>query len=166
MRLGNWADWPLTTEQIEYAALDAVLSFWAFAFHRGLKWSLQREQLLANFSPELELQTATPGECNEIAEVDDTTAAASKQTNANFFVMHRNKSILPPNLGIKEHPSGPPNALKKVVVCISGVLDSISRQDMELYVTKHGGKVSKAITKKVTCIHRFCIQCQRLCCRR
>ncbi len=58
-----------------------------------------------------------------------------------FFLMHRNKSIVPPNLGNKEHVKGDKNALKDVVVVISGVLDSFSREEMSNYVTEHGGKV-------------------------
>ncbi len=58
-----------------------------------------------------------------------------------FFLMHRNKSIIPPNLGIKERVKGDKDALKDVVVVISGVLDSFSREEMSNYVTEHGGKV-------------------------
>ena len=41
-------------------------------------------------------------------------------------------------------------ALLGKVVVISGVLDSMSREEMSAYVLSHGGKVSKSITKGTT----------------
>jgi len=151
VRLGNWAAWPLTREQVEYAALDAVLSFWGFAYSHGAKWGEDTAGIISTLPADLRLQDAL---LSDMADPDKAAESdkvpAGKNANANFYVMHRNKSIVPPNLNKKDHPQGPANALKGICICISGVLDSMNREDMTKYVTKHGGTVVKAITKKVT----------------
>jgi BRCT domain type II-containing protein len=50
----------------------------------------------------------------------------------------------------KVYPRGGNLVLRGVVVVVSGVLDSMSREDMSAYVTSHGGKVAKSITKGTT----------------
>jgi len=72
------------------------------------------------------------------------------EQKANFFQCMRNKAISPPNIGIKEHPTGRKDALSKVVVVVSGILDSFERKEFEKYVKDHGGKVSSGVTAKVT----------------
>ena len=67
-----------------------------------------------------------------------------------FFKMMRNRSVEPPNKGKKSYPEGPRDALKGVNIVISGVLDSMTREQMTEFVIKHGGKVSKSITKSLT----------------
>merc|ERR1712072_1658211 len=62
----------------------------------------------------------------------------------------RNSVLKPPNLGKKDHPEGAKNALAKVCIIVSGILDSFERADLEEYVKKHGGSVSKSVTGKVT----------------
>ena len=47
-------------------------------------------------------------------------------------------------------PSGPANSLQGVVAIISGVLDSMSRDQMTKYIQKHGGKVVKSVTNSTT----------------
>ena len=64
--------------------------------------------------------------------------------------MHRNRSIVPPNLEKKVHPTGTANALDGVVAIISGVLDSMSRDEMTKYIQRHGGKVVKSVTNSTT----------------
>jgi len=72
------------------------------------------------------------------------------EQKAHFFQCMRNKAISPPNIGVKEHPKGAKDALSKVVVVVSGILDSFERKDFEQYVKDHGGKVSASVTAKVT----------------
>lgn len=77
-------------------------------------------------------------------------ARMTDEGKAHFFTMLRNRSVEIPNLGNKEHPRGTATALGNVCVVVSGILDSFERKDFEQYVIDHGGKVSKAITGKVT----------------
>mmetsp|Transcript_37116 Transcript_37116/g.73511 ORF Transcript_37116/g.73511 Transcript_37116/m.73511 type:complete len:403 (+) Transcript_37116:712-1920(+) len=89
----------------------------------------------------------------DAAEDDEAAAKKHKKSqdaNASFFLMHRNRSIKPPKAGAKQYPEGPPTALKGVCVVVSGVLDSMSRDQMAEFVTKHGGALVKAVTKKTT----------------
>lgn len=74
----------------------------------------------------------------------------TEEQKAHFFQCMRNKAISPPNIGVKEHPKGAKDALSKVVVIVSGILDSFERKDFEQYVRDHGGKVSSSVTAKVT----------------
>ena len=60
--------------------------------------------------------------------------------------MHRNRSIVPPNLDLKEHPEGTKESLKGLVIVASGVLDSFSRKGFADYVKRHRGKISTSIT--------------------
>ena len=88
------------------------------------------------------------------SEIDQTTLRKKKslsdKANSNFFIMHRNRSIVPPNLQTKDHPAGTKDCLKGFVVVASGVLDSFSRKDFAEYVQKHGGKISKSITNSTS----------------
>jgi hypothetical protein len=101
------------------------------------------------------LETTAGGAEGDEGEADDDEDAAAalakkEKANAAFFMMHRNKSIKPPNAGVKVLPEGPKDCLKKVVCIVSGVLDSMSRVEMAAYVERHGGTMSKAVTKKTT----------------
>merc|ERR1711904_737170 len=79
-----------------------------------------------------------------------TGSTAQKDNKQNFFMAMRNSIVKAPNVGKKHHPEGSSNALAGVCIIVSGVLDSFERADMEAYVKKHGGSVSKSVTAKVT----------------
>lgn len=150
VRMGNWAAWPLTELQIKYAAIDAVLSFAIFLYQNGGDWN-SRTSFAAAIDSCPGVESADPVQQQQVVNVDENTASKNAEKNSHFFLMHRNKSIPPPNLGCdKERPQGPPDCLSGVCVVISGVLDSMSRGDMADYVQRHGGKVVKGITKAVT----------------
>lgn len=89
------------------------------------------------------------GETQEVDAKKQKRVLTDEQ-KAHFFQCMRNKAISPPNIGIKEHPKGAKDVLSKVVVIVSGILDSFERKDFEKYVLDHGGKVSKGVTAKVT----------------
>lgn len=152
VRLGNWAAWPLSEAQLKYASMDAVISFAIFLFHSGGTWATRCDLFPTTTTPlttplfVLEsCQPLPPAEKNKLR-----SSPASSGKNANFFLMHQNRSIIPPNLNKKEHPKGAEDALHGVVIVISGVLDSMGRKEMEEYVVAHGGIVRKAITKATT----------------
>ena len=63
--------------------------------------------------------------------------------------MQRNRSTLPPNAGRKECPEGNADALAGVCIVVSGVLDSMTRDEFSQYVARHGGRTSKSVTRKV-----------------
>ena len=193
VRTGNWSVWPLSADQVKYAALDAVVSYWIFAGVLGGEWP-QTPSPAALGNAKMELRTVNPAEevqggedeyglvrhasapaassgtnsSNKRAktigdgdgdrdggEEEGTTGMSAKEAKAeaakqSFYLMHRNKSIKPPNAGIKEHPKGPPTCLKHVVCVVSGVLDSMSREQLTAYVEQHGGTCVKAVTKKTT----------------
>ena len=71
-------------------------------------------------------------------------------STAIFFRMQRNRSTLPPNAGRKEYPEGNADALAGVCIVVSGVLDSMTRDEFSQYVARHGGRTSKSVTRKVT----------------
>ena len=154
VRLSNWAQWPLTDLQVQYASFDAVLSFAIFFFQQngsGAKWN--DAAALCSYHVDVKDVKLEQQEAPE----EDTDAGAKEQpkkkaksAHSHFFIMHRNRSIVPPNLNKKEHPSGPANSLQGVVAIISGVLDSMSRDQMTKYIQKHGGKVVKSVTNSTT----------------
>ena len=56
----------------------------------------------------------------------------------------------PANLGGKQIPSGEANCLGNLTFVITGVLDSLEREDAKDLIEKHGGRVVGSISKKVT----------------
>ena len=56
----------------------------------------------------------------------------------------------PPNKGNKEAPRGPSSCLDGVTIVISGVLDSMEREDAENYIKRHGGKITSAVSGRTT----------------
>lgn len=69
---------------------------------------------------------------------------------ANLYVMLRNKSIDPPSRGVKAHPQGAAGALAGKCFVVSGVLDSMTRDECAAYIQRHGGQVGKSLTLKTT----------------
>lgn len=56
----------------------------------------------------------------------------------------------PPLHGMKEAPTGAPDCLKSFVFVITGVLESLERDEATELVERHGGTVSKTLGKRVT----------------
>lgn len=56
----------------------------------------------------------------------------------------------PPLHGMKEPPTGAPDCLKSFVFVITGVLESLERDEATALVERHGGTVSKTLGKRVT----------------
>lgn len=192
VRTGNWEAWPLSAEQVEYAAKDAALGVMAFTMRFGMdgsvpklsaeavdalvsleevnsesvkaasvkksasKKSLEEPSIDGGVVPSTR-KTASKKKGAEAAvkdneEGDESPPAEAKKEkdNTHFFIAMRNSVIKAPNIGKKDHPQGPKDALAGVVIIVSGILDSFERKDMEEYVKSHGGTVSKAVTSKVT----------------
>ena len=151
VRLGNWAAWPLSQLQLKYASMDAVLSFAIFLFQqqKDSQW-VERSALLLPKLSALSLDSCLPLPEGQQRESELQRAPSTGGKNANFFLMHQNRSIIPPNMNQKEHPQGTKTALQGTVMVISGVLDSMSREQMSAYIVRHGGKMSKSITLKTT----------------
>jgi NAD-dependent DNA ligase len=163
VRTSNWEAWPLSEEQIEYAAKDAALGVMAFR-HFFDKTGDKQQMSIEAAEALTDLETA---DSTNIAKKDSASKSKSKESvtengeeaaakakkdasNQHFFQAMRNSILKPPNLGKKEHPSGDKNALAKVCIIVSGILDSFERSDLEKYVKEHGGSVSKAVSAKVT----------------
>ena len=56
----------------------------------------------------------------------------------------------PENHGNVEYPRGHPDCLSKVTIVISGVLDSMMRDQATDYIKRHGGRVTSGVTGKTT----------------
>ena len=56
----------------------------------------------------------------------------------------------PENHGGKDYPSGHPDAFTKCTFVLSGVLDSMYRQEATDYIKRHGGRVTSAVSGKTT----------------
>ena len=147
VRLGNWASWPLSELQLKYASMDAVLSFAIYLYLNKQCWN-SRCSIPLPQADKMKLDSCDPLPEDQKKELQRASSTEGK--NSNFFLMHQNRSIVPPNMNKKEYPEGDKNSLQGKVIVISGVLDSMSRDDMSDYVKKHGGKVSKSITKGTT----------------
>ena len=155
VRLGDWSKYPLDNLQVKYASLDAVLSFAILLFQKKCKWEDARHfSLEANdalISGHIQSVEHDPSDIDAVdKEKLRKKKISSEKSNSNFFIMHRNRSIVPPNLNSKEHPEGTKESLKGLVIVASGVLDSFSRKHFAEYVKRHGGKISTSITKSTS----------------
>lgn len=56
----------------------------------------------------------------------------------------------PPNHGSVEYPRGHSDCLCKYTIVISGVLESMMRQDAMDFVKRHGGRVTSAVSSKTS----------------
>ncbi|KAL5056339.1 hypothetical protein RYX36_037021 [Vicia faba] len=54
----------------------------------------------------------------------------------------------PPHKGEKELPEGAPNCLAGLTFVISGTLDSLEREEAEVLIKRHGGRVTGSVSKK------------------
>uniref|UniRef100_A0A7S2UXF5 3'-5' exonuclease n=1 Tax=Fibrocapsa japonica TaxID=94617 RepID=A0A7S2UXF5_9STRA len=154
----NWLNWPLDECQMQYAALDACLTYDVYA--KGPAW-LRKKQ-----GPKVEEEkegkdadagaaaAAGPagGEAPALqrSQTEPAGGASNDKKNNHFFVMMRNKSVGQPNRGRKEHPEGARDALEGLTFVVSGVLDSFDRKECWAYIQRHGGSIKKSITKAVT----------------
>jgi len=141
VRTGDWSKYPLDEFQVKYASLDAVLSFAIFLFQHKLTW---------NDGNDFSISDDFVNKVQSVSKSTQTPSKKSPKSNSNFFIMHRNRSIVPPNLNKKNHPKGTKQCLEGFVIVISGVLDSFSRGDFAEYVKQHGGSISAGITKSTS----------------
>ncbi len=65
------------------------------------------------------------------------------------YMRYMNKPT-PPNKGTKEVPQGQPNCLAGKVFIITGVLDSLEREEAEALIAQYGGSTVKSVAKKTT----------------
>ena len=149
VRTSDWNSWPLTDAQVTYAAMDAALSYSVFAEIEPLLSAIDAERLQ---SVEAFDAAGVEEEGSGPAGEENEPAAANKASaNANFFIAMRNRSMAPPNKGSKgPPPRGDTKALAGISVLVTGVLDSMSRDEMKEYVEAHGGKLVKSVTKALT----------------
>ncbi|CAL8103352.1 unnamed protein product [Orchesella dallaii] len=81
-------------------------------------------------------------------EDKDTKSASTPKSRENYMKYLAKMSMKPKNLGSKEIPIGAPDCLKDKAFVISGVLDSLEREDCQNLIKKYGGRVTTAISGK------------------
>ena len=168
IRLGDWGSWPLSPAALAYAALDALMPL-AVLLHLGggaecsaatlakglgrmprTDVALEPDQLLSAPSERSAALDAPETETSRKRKLGSKQSAADADVHSDFFRMQRNRSTLPPNAGKKKYPEGNADALAGVCIVVSGVLDSMTRDEFNQYVARHGGRTSKSVTRRVT----------------
>ena len=174
----DWSLWPLQERQLQYAALDAILTF--EVYEKGPPQIREQQSPPKRISEEEENNEEDEKKQKEKHSKDkDQKTSTTSASVSDFFIMMRNKSIVPPNRGIKQHPTIRYNdlinliddendnddnkrntkqgnkkvqkkALNGLTLVVSGVLDSFTREEFYDYVKYHGANVSKSVTQKVT----------------
>ena len=164
VRTGDWGIWPISDAAIAYAALDVLMPL---AVHLYMSDTLVSglDALVAGLDrmPQTEVNvesdrlldaSSTPGDTVENASIPRDSKKrkldSAAEINSDFFRMQRNRSTLPPNSGQKIYPEGSPDALSGLCLIVSGVLDSMTRDQFSDYVIRHGGRTVKSVTRKVT----------------
>lgn len=85
--------------------------------------------------------------------MDDTDKAPkpiSDLQKENFKKFLAKAGMKPKNLGSKDIPTGAPNCLQGLTFVMSGVLDSLERDDCKDLITKYGGRVTGSVSKKTS----------------
>lgn len=63
---------------------------------------------------------------------------------------NRGKTLTPINKGLKSVPTGKPCCLKNKIFVLTGVLDSLEREEAVALIKKYGGKVRVKVDSSVT----------------
>lgn len=83
-------------------------------------------------------------------EDEEETPKLTDAQKENYKKFLAKQSMVPKNLGSKEIPVGAPDCLKGLNFVISGVLDSLEREDCKALIEKYGGVVRTSISGKTT----------------
>lgn len=92
-------------------------------------------------------QDKTPAGTDEEDEAPKPAASTPKQ---NYMKYLAKMSMKPKNLGSKNIPVGAPNCLQGLTFVISGVLDSLERDDCKDLCVKYGGRVTGSVSGKTS----------------
>eukprot|EP00002_Diphylleia_rotans_P002283 TRINITY_DN11454_c0_g1_i1.p1 TRINITY_DN11454_c0_g1~~TRINITY_DN11454_c0_g1_i1.p1 ORF type:complete len:1003 (-),score=206.27 TRINITY_DN11454_c0_g1_i1:78-3086(-) len=84
---------------------------------------------------------------DELPSTQSVTPKASNPKMAYHAFMSRGA---PPKLGQKPLPVGQPNCLQGIIFLVTGVLESLEREDAHDLIKKYGGKITKSVTKSLT----------------
>ncbi|KAG2453593.1 hypothetical protein HYH02_001811 [Chlamydomonas schloesseri] len=100
--------------------------------------------------------STNPGASEAIAAVDAAAAKLPPESEVNFSLLAEGEdgaaytNVPPPNQGNKEAPRGHPDCLTGKTFVISGVLDSLGRDEATDYIKRHGGRTTQAVSGKTT----------------
>lgn len=78
----------------------------------------------------------------------EASSDSKNRRNSNYYQMLHRQA--PPNLGNKEYPEGEPGCLGGLTFVITGVLDSMERDDCKDYIIKYGGRVTGSVSGKTS----------------
>ncbi len=92
-------------------------------------------------------QDKTPAGTDEEDEAPKPAVSTPKQ---NYMKYLAKMSMKPKNLGSKNIPVGAPNCLQGLTFVISGVLDSLERDDCKDLCVKYGGRVTGSVSGKTS----------------
>jgi len=99
----------------------------------------------------------TPAKKEPVKELPTPPGYPKEESELKFSVIQGDQAwgyndtrAEPPNKGVKIAPRGPNDCLEGVTVVVSGVLDSLEREEAEDYVKRHGGKVTSTVSGKTT----------------
>ena len=99
----------------------------------------------------------TPAKKEPVKELPKPPGYPKEESELKFSVIQGDQAwgyndtrAEPPNKGVKIAPRGPNDCLEGVTVVVSGVLDSLEREEAEDYVKRHGGKVTSTVSGKTT----------------
>ncbi|KAK3272038.1 hypothetical protein CYMTET_19640 [Cymbomonas tetramitiformis] len=153
-RIGDWSNWPLLDTQVDYAAKDVCLAYDVLAClrERGVKLTAHKKRKTQN-EPDGTTETAVKSKARKkevAAKKENEADNIPSEAQSNFFAMMRNRSMEPPKKGHKSIPRGSSSCLQGLCFVISGVLDSMDRNECHEYIKEHGGTFTKSLTKKVT----------------
>lgn len=95
-----------------------------------------------------------------VAMVDEAIGDLPPEEDLKFSIMQRTEGATwgqfqeareePPNRGMKEVPRGADGCLEGKTFVVSGVLDSLTREDAEDLIKRHGGRITSAVSGKTT----------------
>lgn len=115
--------------------------------------AVDKKQAVDTINPEVSQETqspvATPAKKSEKKTPKSDTASSSEKKPKFSYRQYLNREG-PRALGSKEIPEGAPGCFEKLTFVITGVLDSLDRDEAADLVKKYGGKVAQQVSKNTS----------------
>ncbi|XP_047498187.1 replication factor C subunit 1-like [Penaeus chinensis] len=99
---------------------------------------------------EVKKKTPKKSETSESEEVGSTPQTEEKKKNSKAAYLKFLQRSGPSNPGSKEIPQGEPDCLQGLVFVLSGVYESLDREEASELIKRHGGKVTTSVSRNTS----------------
>jgi hypothetical protein len=134
---GDWSSLPLSSDQVKYAALSAVVSYWVCACKRGCVWP--GNTLMGRVDDIMLLPPVVPTILTQQQQIIRTNKYNIVPTPSGRII-----DVILPHRGQKS------DALRGHSILVSGTLTTVSNEDFNIYIAEHSALVCGTMMKDLT----------------